>query len=1855
MKRTLKVLSLLFAVALIAALFSVATFAADATKVILTDANGVETVLAGEPAEVKIPQGSTLSYHGYEITNKVEFGKDELTAKIQTIPVDKNGYTSRYALGTYTIETDNETVTYTGKTVDKNALEVRYDFVPANVSDGYAYTAVSTDKTLASVDAGEYDNEAVVLVKINGYDVPAEYFVGKTNFGKLTINKASLTVTVKGKFDGMFTGNTYKPAVTVKANGVDVTADAKIEYSSNQGATDEKWSTDIATVSYTNYTGGEKTISVRVTYTDNYNVGTGFTTINITKRDLTGATVTLDKTSFVYNSFEQSVNVTGLVTKKFNNTNKALDVFSYIAAGNLVVTGNEAKFVDTYTVTIKPADGEKGQNFENSVTKTWTITRYNGDENGENNITDLVMTGWEYKEGKTAGQTGTKPTANAGSGKDSVEFKYYEDDNGKPGTAIDNPNDVTNAGTYWVEAYVAPSKHTMGSTESAYKSFTIEKSKDSATWNIKVAQDGTVSYTGVTETAFATIIDYGTMPANVTVSSTSGFSWSTKNAGTKAMTATLVFENYADVTCDWTAEMKKAVVTIKVPTWNVIYDGTTFDVSKWNGQVKNVWGNKTIDVTLPTLDSSVTTPAWVIGTQDNKGNLLKSIKYEGSIAQIKAENINKGNGVQKITVNAVLWDTYEKNFEVNVVYGKVTDTLGGYIVLAPKTVDVEVRSEKIPYDGKAHAMKPTMTQYGEWDASTSKFSLTAAVQGDFIEVVAKGDITATNVPTREWDASTKKWGDWLGDYAKGCYLSVKPEYAKSDLVIKATDANGENISACYKIGHVVFAEVDGVKAEWVNIVPQEVTLQVEDKNIVYGNGNKLTVALSDLIVVGVNGKANNSMKLTDFLTVYGGEYGLTYDYGNTIKLAKTYEANEFTVNGTNTYEVALTTVKNGNSSTPTFALTYEAPIDNEGKALAEGVDPTEFQTADVVITESDVTGNVKVRAKTLAIVVANTTVAYGTDENGAKDAIKNNTTPLGIVSGDEKLTYNIAVALKGYKSDVRGSYGYTVTATPSDTTIAENYILAIEYGTFAVGQRVVYLYPQAQISVYGTDKEFAKIPVADAFKASNKNRDAFDTALIDLTDDDNVIAKAIKDAGIVLSVADYTATTPVNSKGYSITVSIPEGANDGDYKFVVAEAKKSNKWVEATATLTVQPKPVILVINAGEYVYGTTPDFDSFKKINVYEYDATTGGWAWEEDEDGKKTPVAGLVGEDSLNIQGAEYKVKNGQGNDFVINYIVPAGVTPVYNNNYVLANVDEPGTTDVIELARCGVISMENAEIAGSTFDYEAADLKYTGDDQKLFTVKNVSVTMADGKVAGTVEYSYAINGGTKVPFAPMTDEVKATAVGDHKVEVFAKVAHHEEAKIAEFTVTIKPLDVIVMFNKDSVYSGKEQGPDIGTVIVDGKVLKDSEWANTTDTYTNAGTYDVTIQIKVGEKMIDYVIKWTIAPFVIDRNYLTWYDAGTSALYTKNNGGYKIAVTLDTEELAKKVTLETDEHLGFTLSQLPNYVGTYEINVSGFDAQTTEETRKNFELDTFELGSYKFTVLSNGTPAFGEKNVSVKEDYTVKFRVNTLNLVQYGPDAEVRFSREGAADFVWSGYNAINDLTTEGNNSVFAITGIKPHEMGKTIVGTITVNGKVVDTIEYSIATYCYNIMTLYDATTNWGKIMVSMLRYGAAAQKYMNSNVLASDLVTARLDTEAAFAAHKALDTEADSYAGTKTIITYKTDKVTAGVAPSLNNGVKLTVSITPKTEGGAYVLYVNGEEQNVTFEEKNGSLVAQYTIPLYNVNDVYRYEIKDTSANETVVDMLYSVENYASSSTAANNGLVDLSERLSDFARYLSVLY
>lgn len=138
-------------------------------------------------------------------------------------------------------------------------------------------------------------------------------------------------------------------------------------------------------------------------------------------------------------------------------------------------------------------------------------------------------------------------------------------------------------------------------------------------------------------------------------------------------------------------------------------------------------------------------------------------------------------------------------------------------------------------------------------------------------------------------------------------------------------------------------------------------------------------------------------------------------------------------------------------------------------------------------------------------------------------------------------------------------------------------------------------------------------------------------------------------------------------------------------------------------------------------------------------------------------------------------------------------------------------------------------------------------------------------------------------------------------------------------------------------------------------------------------------------------------------------------------------------------------------------------------------------------------------------EKNMPYLEMYSVSVILESDISLKYKVEKRL-FEEIGYINpyilFTFNGEQTkITDYTVDDNNYIFEFENISAHQMNDVIGATIfaTYNGVeyVGETVEYSVATYCYNTLARYstDEYAELRTLLVDLLNYGSISQEYVS----------------------------------------------------------------------------------------------------------------------------------------------------------------
>ena len=237
--------------------------------------------------------------------------------------------------------------------------------------------------------------------------------------------------------------------------------------------------------------------------------------------------------------------------------------------------------------------------------------------------------------------------------------------------------------------------------------------------------------------------------------------------------------------------------------------------------------------------------------------------------------------------------------------------------------------------------------------------------------------------------------------------------------------------------------------------------------------------------------------------------------------------------------------------------------------------------------------------------------------------------------------------------------------------------------------------------------------------------------------------------------------------------------------------------------------------------------------------------------------------------------------------------------------------------------------------------------------------------------------------------------------------------------------------------------------------------------------------------------------------------------------------------------------------------------------------------------------------------------------------------------------------------DTTRYAGYYVFALNGIAPHQLGKTVTATLsaTYNGETVTTAaeNYSIKTYCYNKLNDETSSNELKKLIVDLLNYGAATETYAGST---DALVNSALSDEqkawgtptdvgletVSNAQYATVDTPSAQWVGAYLTL-IDTVEINFVFNADLTDGLQVKVSTKDPLDAGAA-----GRDYTVTeftAYEDSGYIATFDRFDVTQMRTTLYITVLDSEGNAISNTYRYSIESYAyAKSNDADEKLVAL---------------
>ena len=773
--------------------------------------------LTVNPRPVTVPTAEgTYTYDGTEKTFQVNEKAED--AKYYTIKSDTNSDGSL---------TGTEAGTYTATASLNDKTETQW-----NDDERSTYDKTLTWKIQPNANALTLERKDNSAITYNGQEQEPEYIV-KSGNTKLTLNK---------DYTLSYSNNTNAGTATVTATGLGNYAGAtgSAEFTIAKAAVALTWSgadtrtydgkASNVTASVTNKIGNDD-VTVTVTGGDAVNAGTytaavaglagakagnyqlpeeGLTqSYTINRAALTIASVAVEGKTY---DGTTDAKVTSVTFNGLQNGEELVSGTDYTVAGVF----DEADVGErTVTVTVTMRDTAKAKNYQlekTTATATTTITPVQ--TTLELTAKDAVYTGSAYD---------AKNISKVSNVNDAPVYTYYADNNGEKGAKLDGA--PVNAGTYWVEGYIAASGNNSAVTSAAVK-FQIAKAPLTATAEDQSVTYGeeapnyTVLYAGFVNNETESVVTGLTFDCAYAAGSDAGEYAITPKGATAdnyaitfvegeltvgKLTAALAWNGYTERTYDGKASNVTASVTNKIGNDDVtvtVTGGDAVNAGTYTAAATGLAGAKAGNYQLPetglsqeyTINRAALTIASVAvegktydGTTDAK---VTSVTFNGlqngeelvsgtdyTVAGVFAE---ADVGERTVTVTVTMRDTAKaKNYQLEKTTATATTTI------TPVQTTLELTAKDAVYTGLAYDAETKLTASANVENPDITYTYYADSNG------AKGDALST--------APVNAGTYWVEGYiaASGNNSAVTSDAVQFQITKAPLTATAENKSATY--------------------------------------------------------------------------------------------------------------------------------------------------------------------------------------------------------------------------------------------------------------------------------------------------------------------------------------------------------------------------------------------------------------------------------------------------------------------------------------------------------------------------------------------------------------------------------------------------------------------------------------------------------------------------------------------------------------------------------------------------------------------------------------------------------------------------------------------------------------------------------------------------------------------------------------------------------------------------------------------------------------------------------------------------------------------------------------------------
>ena len=792
-------------------------------EITATYESGATEVVTGYTTDVEA--GAVMTVAAYKEGKVITVTYEGKTAQTWALTVNPRPVTVPTAEGTYTYDGTEKTFQVNEKAEDAKYYTIKSD----TNSDGsltgteagtYTATASLNDKTETQWNDDErstYDKTLTWKIQPNANaltlerkDNSAITYNGQEQEPEYIVKSGNTELTAGTDYTLSYSNNTNAGTATVTATGLDNYAGAtgSAEFTIAKAAVALTWSgadtrtydgkASNVTASVTNKIGNDD-VTVTVTGGTAVNDGTYIATATGLAGDK-AKNYQLPETGL---SQEYTINRAALTIASVAVEGKTYDgttdakvtsvTFSGLQNGEELVSGtdytvagvfDEANIgMRTATVTVTMKDTAKARNYQlekTTATATATITPVQ---------TTLSLTAKDAVYTGSAYDAETKLTASSNVENPTITYTYYADNNGEKGAKLDGA--PVNAGTYWVEGYIAASGNNSAVTSAAVKfqitqaPLTITAENKSATYG-DTAPAYTVRYAGFvnneTESVVTGLItfdcayaagsdagEYAITPKGATADNYA-ITFVAGKLTVGKLTAALAWNDYAERTYDGKASNVTASVTNKIGTDDVtvtVTGGTAVNAGTYTATVAGLAGAKAKNYQLP---ETGLTQSYTIGKaartlsgladltlagdtlsaalQPQVNDLDQSARFTYASNNTAAVTVNAqgvvsavANGTATVTVTAPATANYEAA-EASVTVKAVTQAITA-VSAAPDTVSAVLQGKTIVLSGYAESITVTPTYYDGVRLKSGSLTVKAGETAGIVLTVGGRDIPWT--------------------------------------------------------------------------------------------------------------------------------------------------------------------------------------------------------------------------------------------------------------------------------------------------------------------------------------------------------------------------------------------------------------------------------------------------------------------------------------------------------------------------------------------------------------------------------------------------------------------------------------------------------------------------------------------------------------------------------------------------------------------------------------------------------------------------------------------------------------------------------------------------------------------------------------------------------------------------------------------------------------------------------------------------------------------------------------------------------------------------------------------------------